>query len=195
MPGPAPDLRPRFPVPGHGVFFGSLWYPPNQEAVTELLAVSTGLTRRAQPHRFTVAGAGAPEWLVGALAGCSEVTAPGFVNDLPGLLEGAAGAVFPMTYGGGSMSKLLTTLAAGCPVVTTPEGARGIPELVDGVHLVIRPLGESFVDAVAAVLADPLAYADLGRAGARLIRECYSVDVLDARVAELLGSTAAAPTD
>ena len=52
-----------------------------------------------------------------------------------------------------------------------------------------------FVDAVAAVLADPHRYDGMGRAGARLIRERYSVDVLDARVGELLGSTTAEPGD
>ncbi len=190
---PDDDPGPRASIPGHGVFFGSLWYPPNQDAATELLAVSEALTRREQPHRFTVAGAGAPEWLARELARASAVAAPGFVADLGTLLDGAACAVLPMTYGGGSMVKLLTALGAGCPVVTTPDGSRGIPELADGVHLVVRPLGEPFVDAVAAALAHPERFDGLGREGARLVRDRYSLDVLDARVWELLGSTTAVP--
>ena len=176
----------REPEPGHGVFFGSLWYPPNQEAVTELVAVSDALTRRGHPHRFTVAGVGAPDWLLAEVTRHPAIAAPGFVDDLAGLVGRASCAVFPMTSGGGSMIKLLTALGAGCPVVTTPEGARGIPELVDGVNVVIRPLGDSFVDAVAALLVAPSGHDALGRAGARLIRDGYSVNVLDARVAELL---------
>ena len=93
------------------------------------------------------------------------------------------------------MSKLLTTLAAGCPVVTTPEGVWGIPELVDGVHLVIRPLGESFVDAVAAVLADPLGVRGSGPGG----RPPDPRVLLGRRArrpgGRAAGSTAAAPTD
>jgi glycosyltransferase involved in cell wall biosynthesis len=176
----------RAPERGHGVFFGSLWYEANQDAVRELLAVSDALDRRGLPHRFTVAGAGAPPWLVSEIERRSTVAAPGFVVDLDGLLARASGAVLPVSYGGGSMVKLVAALRAGCPVVTTPQGARGIPELEDGENVVIRPIGESFVDAVADLISDPDRYDRLGRAGAELVRAHYSFDVLEARLAELL---------
>jgi glycosyltransferase involved in cell wall biosynthesis len=177
----------RVAEPGHGVFFGSLWYEPNQDAVSELLEVSDALGRRGVRHQFTVAGAGAPPWLVREIDRRPAVTAAGFVTDLDGLLARAAGAVFPVTYGGGSMVKLLAALGAGCPVVTTAPGARGIPELEDGANVVIRALGAPFVDAVADLIAAPHRYDGLGRAGARMVRDHYSLDVLDATVAELLG--------
>jgi glycosyltransferase involved in cell wall biosynthesis len=188
VPNVVPDsvLVHRAPEPGHGVFFGSLWYEANQDAVTELLDVSDALDRRGVRHHFTVAGVGAPPWLISEIDRRPAVAAAGFVTDLDGLLARASGAVFPVTYGGGSMVKLVAALGAGCPVVTTAQGARGIPELEDGANVVIRPLGEPFVDAVSDLIAEPHRYERLGRAGARLVRDNYSLDVLDATLAELL---------
>jgi glycosyltransferase involved in cell wall biosynthesis len=185
---PAPSVRK--PQPGHCTWFGSLWYEPNQDAVVNLLAVSEELDRRGVAHRLTIAGKGAPSWLTDRIGQRAAATAPGFVDDLPALLARSAAAVFPMSYGGGSMVKLLEALALGCPAVTTPEGARGIPELRDGEDALIRPLGPAFVDAVADLLAEPGKYDALGRAGARLVHDGYSLPVLDALLAELLGGAA-----
>jgi len=193
VPNVVPDWAPvrRVPARGHGVYFGSLWYEPNQDAVRELLAVSEALDRRGLPHRFTVAGAGAPPWLVNEIERRSVIDAPGFVVDLDGLLARASGAVLPVRYGGGSMVKLVAALRAGCPVVTTPQGARGITGLEDGENVVIRPLGESFVDAVAELMSEPDRYDRLGKAGAELVHTHYSLDVLEMLLAELLAEETA----
>jgi glycosyltransferase involved in cell wall biosynthesis len=180
------DDTARRPEHGHAMFFGSLWWGPNQEAVRELLRVSDALDRRGQPHRITVAGAGAPPWLVDAMASRSAIDHRGFVPDLADLLATAAAAVMPMTYGGGSMVKFIDALAHGCPVVTTPEGARGFPDVVDGVHALIRPLDDSFTAAVAAVLRDPDRYERLGTAGRSVVQQRYAPVALDAAVSALI---------
>lgn len=175
-----PDpIRQRCPEVGVGVFFGSLWWEPNREAVASLVAVSERLRDRGVAHRFDIAGAGAPPVLVALVEQSGNVNLVGFVPNLCSFLDRAACAVLPVTSGGGSMIKLLDALRNGCPVLTTPAGARGLPELRDGVHAIIRPLGPAFDDACAEMLTSPARFATMGLNGRELIASHYSQSVLN----------------
>ena len=185
---PAP-LRERTPEVGLGVFFGSLWWEPNQEAVASLVTVSERLELGGIVHRFDVAGSGAPPTLASLVDQARNVNLVGFVPDLGAFLDRAACAVLPVTTGGGSMIKLLDALRNGCPVLTTPQGARGFPALCDGVHAVVRPLGPSFDAACAEMLSAPERFAALGLNGRALVADHYSQTVVNGIVATLVGDT------
>jgi len=75
-----------------------------------------------------------------------NVYAPGFVDDLPGVLSVADVALCPLQSGSGTKLKMMDYLAAGLPIVTTETGAIGI-DLEDETTALVRDV-EEFVPAI-----------------------------------------------
>ena len=184
-PDPEPTAK-RPAIAGRGVFFGSLWWSPNEQAVVELVALSDRIARRGIDHRFSIAGQGAPESLRAIVDEARAVELAGFVPDLAAFVETAACAVLPVVSGGGSMVKLLDAMRLGVPVLTTPQGARGIAGLEAGVHLVVYPLGREFDDACIAMLTDPESFAEMGRRARSFVGTHFSLSALDTIVGRLI---------
>ena len=180
--------------PGRALFFGSLWYPPNQEALAWLLDHWPELRRRFPTAHLTVAGRGAPAPLAEQAARTAGVELLGFVPDLKPLLASAAVVVIPIEHGGGTKLKLIEALAAGRPVLATPAAAEGLA-LVDGVHARILPAGAAFLEALGELLQAPEAGREMGLRGQAHAREQGSLAALQAAVGRALASLGAGPAD
>lgn len=123
------------------------------------------LVRARIPHaRFVIAGYGPPAELTALAAEDSQVSVPGFVDDLEACYKQAAVFVAPILTGGGIIVKVLDALAAGTPVVTTTYGNEGVAAH-PGRDLLVADDPAGFAAAVVAVLEDPALAARLGEAG------------------------------
>jgi glycosyltransferase involved in cell wall biosynthesis len=186
--------RVRTPEVGHGVFFGSLWWKPNEDAVRDLASLSRRLAGRGVRHVFTVAGQGATVELrrsveqVGQVEPVGKLELVGFVPDLEALLDRSACAVLPVRSGGGSMVKLIEAMRLGVPVLTTPQGARGISGLTHGTHLQVVPLGPAFDDTCVDMLNRPGDYEAMAKRGQDFVAERLSLTALEASVRNLIGT-------
>ena len=107
------------------IYFGNMSYPPNVQAVTELVREVVPRVRSMRPEvRVRVVGA-APSRAVRALAD-DAVEVTGYVPDLQAELGRATLAVFPLRSGSGMHGKVLEALAAGLPVIATPFVLGGV---------------------------------------------------------------------
>ncbi len=190
-------LRPRADHPpavaDRVLFFGSMGYAPNVDAVLHLLDRIWPAVRAARPAaRLEIVGPGAPPAVLARRAPDVEVT--GFVDDLAPHLARAAVVVAPLRMGGGTRLKILEAMAMARPVVSTPLGAEGI-EARHGVELLLADEPAAFAAAVARLLADPAQGDRLGRAGRALVEERYSwgasADRWERFARELLGGAGA----
>ncbi len=179
------DSDPRPGTPGRAVFFGSWWYPPNQEALDRILGLWPHLRERVPDARLAVAGRGLPDGLAARAARIEGIDLLGFVPDLQALMRTSALVVIPLEHGGGTKVKTIEALAAGKPVLATPVAVEGLG-LVNGQHAVIRDPGEAFLEALAAMIAAPEEWQDIGLQGQALVRRRFSMDTLFTAVDDAL---------
>lgn len=102
----------------------------------------------------------------------------------------SAGLVVLASFSEGVPIVLMEAMAHSLPVVATRVG--GVPELVDhGVTgLVVAPGdAQELAEALRQVLADPRRAADMGRNGAQVVRERFSIDVSAAQLEELFSAS------
>jgi glycosyltransferase involved in cell wall biosynthesis len=107
----------------------------------------------------------------------------GYVDDLPAVLAALDVALYPALESDGMSRVLFEYLAAGVPVVASRVGV--VPEILeDGRTARLVPPGEAapLAEAIAGLLDDPARRAEIGAAGAALVRARYS----GARLAERL---------
>lgn len=183
--GGDPDrIRDRLGLDGAGticLFVGAFDYDPNEVAseviVDKLAPALPGV-------EFLLVGRDPPP------ADRENVHAPGFVEDLPGILSLADVAICPLTLGSGTKLKMLDYLAAGLPIVTTEVGTQGLP-LEDGETALIRNSWDGFVDAIDRIRTSESVRTALS-SNARALGRKYSWDSLlddyDPVMRELLGT-------
>jgi len=146
------------------LFFGSLFYRPNADAMRWMCEEIWPLIRARRPEaRLDVAGLG-QEALPRVLE-TPGVTFHGFVDDLDGLMRQAAALVVPLRVAGGTRIKILEAWAKGLPVVSTTIGAEGLAAK-DGVAVLLGDTPEAFATQCVSVLEN----SDLGQ---RLVRAGY----------------------
>jgi glycosyltransferase involved in cell wall biosynthesis len=137
------------------VFVGNYTHPPNVDAALWLGSeIMPGLRSRGVGARLTLIGPWAPE-AVRDLA-CEDIVVAGSVPDVRPYLEAAAVVLAPLRIGGGMRMKVLEALALGRAVVTTRRGAEGLEAAPEGTFVAVEST-DSYVDAVARLLADPQA--------------------------------------
>jgi len=187
VPNTLPEERFAPPTVGHAgqaLFFGSLWWSPNREAVEYLMALVARLSAAGavQGLQLQIAGRGADASMSLAAASAQlPMRMLGFVPDLKVLVRDVAAVLIPMLSGGGTKIKTIEALALGKPVVTTPEGAAGLG-LQDGVHARVCLPGPDFDAAAIEVLNDPARFAAMAAAGQQWVRQCFSQAALDRAV-------------
>ena len=109
------------------VFLGGLDFPPNRDGLTWSLRECREPVLEALPgFRLLVAGPATHDLPREADAWHGRVRPLGWVEDLDGLLLGAAGLISPLRIGSGIKIKVLEALARGLPVVATPHGVLGL---------------------------------------------------------------------
>ena len=153
-------LDPAAEEPGTILFAGNFTHPPNVEAARWLAErLLPALRARGSGARLLVVGAAMPAEVRALAAGDIELRpdAPRIEHEL----ARAAVVVAPVRTGGGMRMKVLQALAAGKAVVTTTRGAEGI-ELATPAPLLVADDVDETAAAVAGLLADPEARAELG---------------------------------
>lgn len=120
------------------LFVGAFDYDPN-EAAADVIAEE--LAPALPDVEFLLVGRDPPS------VSRPNVTTPGFVDDLPGVLSLADVAICPLTMGSGTKLKMLDYLAAGLPIVTTDVGVQGLP-LADGETVLVRNSWDEFASAI-----------------------------------------------
>lgn len=151
------------------LFVGAFDYDPNKVAAE---AIVDELAPALPDVEFLLVGRNPPA------ADRENVTAPGFVDDLPGVLSLADIAICPLTLGSGTKLKMLDYLAAGLPIVTTEVGAQGLP-LEDGETVLIRDSWDGFVDAIEELRASESLRSSLESNGRDLGRQYSWESLLD----------------
>ena len=150
-------------TPHELLFLGSLDWRPNQDGVLWFLERVFPLIRARVPEAtLSVVGRAPPPWFTERVAKYEGATVAGSVPDVRPYLARAAVTVVPLRVGGGSRLKICEALAMERPVVSTTVGAEGL-DVGPGVVLADEP--SAFAEAVAAMLADPVAAMSAARAG------------------------------
>lgn len=153
------------------LFFGTMSYYPNIDALLFFLREVMPLLRRSYPSaRLRIVGAMPPP-AIRRWEG-PDVTVTGFVEDVRPYLERASVVVAPLRIGGGTRLKILEAMAMATPVVSTTLGAEGLG-VTDGRELLITDGAEAFAAQVGRVLHDDDLAARLGRAGRHLVETAY----------------------
>jgi glycosyltransferase involved in cell wall biosynthesis len=134
---------------------GTMFYPPNADAVRWFVAEVFDRIRAAVPEaRFVVVGARPPADIAALDDPARGIEVRGYVPDIAPLLAEAAATVVPTRAGSGMRVKILEAMAMGVPVVTTTVGAEGI-RVVPETHLLIADDAAAFADAAVRLLSDP----------------------------------------
>jgi glycosyltransferase involved in cell wall biosynthesis len=150
------------------LFFGAINYFPNTDGVAYFLdAIWPILASRHPELRVRIVGPGAPDSIRDRAS--ARVAIPGFVEDLPAEIAGAAVVVAPLRIGGGTRLKILEAMAMGRPIVSTAVGAEGLNVTHDR-DILLADAPRAFADAVSRILADRALGERLGSA-ARLLAE------------------------
>lgn len=169
------DYVPRAGAPCTVGFTGSLWYPPNQEAVRILVGeVFPKVVGLVPDARVVIAGSRPPEWMRKAAGGGISLEAD--VPDIRRVLGRFSVAAIPLLRGGGMKVKVLEAMAMGKAVVTTEKGAEGIGAR-DGEDILIREVGDLH-SAIAGLLRDDAARERLGKRARELVERRYSIEAL-----------------
>jgi len=113
------------------IFFGNFSYPPNLNALNNLLEFFVPALARLLTFdcRILIFGKSIPETFKNDVVGNSlSIEFLGYVENLLDQLRNADVMVNPVDEGTGVQTKIIETLAAGTTVVSTKSGARGIDQ-------------------------------------------------------------------
>lgn len=117
------------------LFFGTMWYEPNAEAVRTIVKrIAPAVADREPAAEFHVVGPGC-ERIEALVSGTSNVRVVGYVDDLVSYIRGADVVIVPLKDGGGTRLKIIESLACGTPVISTEQGAVGWPDSWTNLHV------------------------------------------------------------
>jgi glycosyltransferase involved in cell wall biosynthesis len=158
---------------GHILHIGTMYWPPNVDAVNWFVSQVYPLIRQQRPDvQFDVVGSRPPAELLALNDAGLGINVTGYVKDPTPYQRQAAVMVVPLLAGGGMRVKILNALAAGIPIVSTSLGCEGI-EVTPGQDILLGDTPEAFAAQVLRVLE----YPDLGRQlaanGRKLLQERY----------------------
>lgn len=154
------------------LFVGTLDYPPNVDAVGELVREVMPRVRRQVDVRLIVAGRRPTRAVADLLAGQPWAELHQDVPDLLSLYLSSRCAVLPLRSGGGTKLKAYEALAYGIPLVATPAALQGIP-LRDG-EAIVGERPSDLADAVLELMSSDDAAANVGAAGRHAFEERLS---------------------
>lgn len=159
--------------PGHVLHIGTMYWPPNVDAVRWFVEQVYPLVRQERPDvQFDVVGHRPPADLLALNDAGLGINVTGYVADPVSYQRQAAVLVVPVLAGGGIRVKILNALAEGIPIVSTTLGCEGI-EVTPGRDILVGDSPEAFAAQVVRVLNDT----DLGKRlalnGRCLVEEKY----------------------
>lgn len=151
------------------VFVGNLSYFPNVKASQVL--VNDILPQLKKDTRLLLAGA-SPVASVKALAG-SQVTIPGWIDDIREAYLSGKVFVAPLFTGSGQQNKLLEAMALGIPCVTSSIVNNALGATPDE-HLLVADSVSEFSTKLAALLEDEEMQRRIGAAGREFVEANFS---------------------
>lgn len=167
-PGPPPKGMVRL------LFVGTLDYPPNEEAVRNLVEqVVPELTLRlSMPWRLYILGRHASLELIAQLAKAPQVELVADADDVAPWYAVSHVVVVPLRAGGGTKFKSLEGLAHRRALVSTRHGMRGLGA-VPGEHYLNAETPSEFAAAIARLAGDPALAKRLAEAGWMLSHKAH----------------------
>jgi len=156
----------------HVLLLGSLNWLPNRDAAQWFVDEIWPAVRERVPQAHCTIAGSHPSASLRARAS-DHLAVPGYVRDLPALLERATVVAVPLRVGGGMRIKLLEFFARGKAVVSTRIGAEGNSAEHD-THILHADTPENFADAIARIIADESLRRSLGAAARELVERDYS---------------------
>ncbi len=178
----------RDPEPSHILHIGTMYWPPNIDAVNWFVRDVYSLIRQRRPDvQFDVVGSRPPAELLALDDDGTGINVTGYVEDPTPYQRRAAVMIVPLLAGGGMRVKILQSLAEGIPIVSTTLGCEGIG-VTDGEDILIADEPGDFAAAVLRVLDDRALAQRLSHNGRRLAetrydyrRACVALDDVYAR--------------
>jgi glycosyltransferase involved in cell wall biosynthesis len=159
--------------PTHILHIGTMYWPPNIDAVNWFIREVYPLIRRRRPDvQFDVVGSRPPADLLALNDAGLGINVTGYVADPAPYQRQAAAMIVPLLAGGGMRVKILNALAEGIPIVSTTLGAEGI-EVTPERDILLSDAPEDFAAQVVRLLDDPALGRDLVANGRRLAEERY----------------------
>ena len=156
------------------LFVGTLDFPPNVEAIGDLVEHVMPRVLSAVPRaRLLVAGRHPSRDMRTFLSSRPWIEFVENAPDIARMYERARCAALPFSSGSGTKLKLYEALAHGLPVVATSKAIAGV-DVVPGDDVLVANEHGDFADAVASVLIDDEQAAHLGTAGRRAFDERLS---------------------
>lgn len=128
-----PPPPPIPPGPVRLLFVGTVDYPPNHEAIAELVSAHLPVLREAYPDLVVRVVGRDPSDRLAAFRGLAGVEAIGPVDDVRPHYAASHAVYLPIRSGGGTRIKVLEAWALGRPVLSTAVGAEALAG-VDGEH-------------------------------------------------------------
>lgn len=167
------------------LFCGNMSYHPNVDAACFLADAVMPLVRQRHPAaRLLVAGT-TPAPRVQALAS-AHVQVSGWVPDIRAAYAAARVFAAPMRVGTGLQNKLLEAMAMSLPCVTTPLANNALGGR-DGHELRVAADATAVAAAIADLLADPAAAAEMAAHGHDFVQQRYDWAGATARLEALFG--------
>lgn len=167
------------------VFTGQMDYRPNIEAVTWFADEILPLIRAQFPDAgFAIVGR-APTDAVKALGKRPGIHVTGEVTDVRGWLAAAAVIVAPLKLARGVQNKVLEAMAMARPIVASAPAAEGIDHADT---IAVGDTAETMAAQIVALLSDPDAASERGRAARRQVMRRYGWDARLSPLDALLGT-------
>jgi glycosyltransferase involved in cell wall biosynthesis len=163
--------------PNHILHIGTMYWPPNIDAVRWFVDQIYPLIRQQRPDvEFDVVGARPPAELLALNDAGLGINVSGYVEDPTSYQRRAAVMVVPLLAGGGMRVKILNALAEGIPIVSTTLGHEGI-EVTPGRDILVGDTPEAFAAEVLRVLNDPDLGGQLTANGRKLVQQMYDYHI------------------
>ena len=160
-------------APRHILHIGTMYWPPNIDAVDWFVAEIYPLIRQQRPDvQFDVVGSRPPDRLLALNDANLGINVTGYVKDPTPYLERTGVMVVPLLAGGGMRVKILNALAQGIPIVSTTLGAEGIAVTPDE-NILVADEPADMAAACLRLLNDPDLGARLACNGRALAEQKY----------------------
>jgi glycosyltransferase involved in cell wall biosynthesis len=158
------------------MFIGTLDYPPNEEAVLDLVKLHLPeLAKRLdRPWSLCVVGRHASDRLVAILNQAPQIEFIPDADCLTDYYQAAQVIVVPLRAGGGTKLKTLEAFAHMRPVVSTAHGVRGL-KVTSGEHYLAAETPAEFADAIVRLASDARLAERIALAGHALCRQRYEI--------------------
>jgi glycosyltransferase involved in cell wall biosynthesis len=160
------------------VFLGTMYWPPNAEAVLWFARkIMPKVLAKVPSANLIVIGKNPPDEVKalepgeGLISGHVQIT--GFVSDPEPILQKCAVFIVPVLAAGGMRVKILDAWLWGLPIVSTTIGAEGV-EVRPGKNILIADDPDDFSEAVVNVLKNRKLANALSISGRKWVEEKYS---------------------